>query len=276
MGRELKRVPLDYPFEIGKKWFGYISPFGKITCPQCRGRGENKQTEALTEEWYGLNLINRNDRWAVNLTQEYVNQLVKHNRLMDFTHRFKSGKGWRQKKYLSDYFWCSKCVTKEIARHGKTKKCPNCGNRMIRLKGDNVLLQAPEAKKVNEWARTGMGHDSINAWICVKHRAKKEGVYGLCPQCNGDGGIYPSDILKEKDKSMKRVDPPKGQGYQLWETTSEGSPITPVFETLEDLCEYCEVEKIPVFGRDTASKKKWMSMLDKDIVFHEEGSMVFL
>ena len=32
--------------------------------------------------------------------------------------------------------------------------------------------------------------------------------------------------------------PPKGEGFQLWETTTEGSPVSPVFETLDELCEW--------------------------------------
>ena len=32
---------------------------------------------------------------------------------------------------------------------------------------------------------------------------------------------------------------PKGDGYQIWETVSEGSPITPVFATPEELARWC-------------------------------------
>jgi hypothetical protein len=32
-----------------------------------------------------------------------------------------------------------------------------------------------------------------------------------------------------------RYDPPKGRGWQIWETVSEGSPISPVFATSEKL-----------------------------------------
>ena len=31
------------------------------------------------------------------------------------------------------------------------------------------------------------------------------------------------------------IEPPKGVGYQCWETTSEGSPISPVFKTPVEL-----------------------------------------
>ncbi len=33
-------------------------------------------------------------------------------------------------------------------------------------------------------------------------------------------------------------DPPAGDGYQLWETVSEGSPVTPVFEKPEELIDF--------------------------------------
>ena len=35
-----------------------------------------------------------------------------------------------------------------------------------------------------------------------------------------------------------RIEPPTGDGYQCWETTSEGSPISPVFKTFVELCNW--------------------------------------
>lgn len=57
-----------------------------------------------------------------------------------------------------------------------------------------------------------------------------------------------------KDKLKELCEPPKGEGYQLWNTTSEGSPISPVFETLDKLCEWCEVNAT-TFGKFKATKK---------------------
>lgn len=48
----------------------------------------------------------------------------------------------------------------------------------------------PTAEQVNEWAKSGMGHDSINHWICTEARAKRLGVYGKCDCCEGSGVIY--------------------------------------------------------------------------------------
>lgn len=49
----------------------------------------------------------------------------------------------------------------------------------------------PTAAEVNAWARgRGMGHDSINCWICVEARAKRQGVWGKCEICSGEGHLY--------------------------------------------------------------------------------------
>lgn len=36
-------------------------------------------------------------------------------------------------------------------------------------------------------SRSGLGHDAINRWILVETRAKRLGVWGICPECEGRG-----------------------------------------------------------------------------------------
>lgn len=36
----------------------------------------------------------------------------------------------------------------------------------------------------------------------------------------------------------ERIEPPAGEGWQVWETVTDGSPITPVFPTAEALIEH--------------------------------------
>lgn len=52
-------------------------------------------------------------------------------------------------------------------------------------------------------------------------------------------------------------------------------PVSPVFESLDELCEWCE-ENATTFGDFKASKEKWKEMLEKDFVCHEQGSAVFI
>ncbi len=55
MGRELKRVRLDFNWPIGKIWHGYINPFYKHSkkCVACDGRGSSPETRLLESMWYG-------------------------------------------------------------------------------------------------------------------------------------------------------------------------------------------------------------------------------
>lgn len=56
------------------------------------------------------------------------------------------------------------------------------------------------------------------------------------------------------------MEPPEGSGYQLWETTTEGSPLSPVFRTLEELCDWCESNATAYAGAHL-SKDEWFELL---------------
>jgi hypothetical protein len=64
---------------------------------------------------------------------------------------------------------------------------------------------------------------------------------------------------------------------QLYENTSEGTPISPVYlaSEIEKLCEYA-AENCSTFADFKASKEEWQSMLDKDFVHHTSGNMTFI
>lgn len=77
------------------------------------------------------------------------------------------------------------------------------------------------------------------------------------------------------DKLKELCAPPFGDGYQLWETTSEGSPVSPVFKTLDELCEWCE-DNATTFAEYKATKEEWKEMLSNDFVYHKQGNMIFI
>jgi hypothetical protein len=47
-------------------------------------------------------------------------------------------------------------------------------------------------------------------------------------------------------------------GYQLYETTTEGTPVSPVFTTLEDLAEWC-APHATVFASFRWTKEEWLA-----------------
>lgn len=83
------------------------------------------------------------------------------------------------------------------------------------------------------------GHDGIDRWTATKAIIRAAGLpeeWGVCPICNGHA-IHPNDL--EAAEAWEATEPPEGDGWQLWETTSEGSPISPVFATAEELADWC-------------------------------------
>lgn len=85
----------------------------------------------------------------------------------------------------------------------------------------------------------------IPCQYCVRHSGGD-----CCPVCGGMGVIYPE------------VEVPSGEWYQLWETTTEGSPKTPPFKTVEELADYCSDPKndVTTFGSHSlADHDTWMA-----------------
>lgn len=98
---------------------------------------------------------------------------------------------------------------------------------------------------------------------------------GDCSVCKGEGMLWASGEVRKMSEDWERIDPPTGDGYQLWETTSEGSAVSPVFETLNDLCIWCETNAT-TFGSNKATRDQWKSMLESNFVHHQEGRMIFI
>ena len=111
--------------------------------------------------------------------------------------------------------------------------------------------------------------------------------YPKCEQCRKMASIKDipmtdygcpnfAKYLEEPMKKMRELlAPPKGNGYQLWEATSQGSPVSPVFATLDELCEWCE-KNATTFAHFKATKEEWRKMLEDDNVHHKEGNCIFL
>ena len=261
MGRILKRVPLDFKWALNQKWKGYLNPYCSYRCEACDGGGYNEGTKKIHDEWYNFenavykqNPYRPNARYNAtahnnNITESEVEALVRAGRLSDLM----------DSKY---HFNNEKNVWEKLDRSvpHKDRKWVEC---------EQPTFPTPE--EVNRWNMTGMGHDSINASICVRTRAKELGVYGMCECCDGEGEIWFGDEIKELSEHWERVDPPVGEGYQMWENTSEGSPQSPVFETLDELCEWCS-ENASIFGTNQfVSKEEWMRCLGGDELLIKDG-----
>jgi hypothetical protein len=107
----------------------------------------------------------------------------------------------------------------------------------------------------------GMGHDGINHWICTRFRATRLGFYGVCVHCDGEGATYRDEAHRAAAEAWAPTEPPAGEGWQMWETTSEGSPISPVMPTPELLAGWLVRNNASAFGGEGASYVAWMGMI---------------
>lgn len=249
MGREIKRVALDFDWPLDKVWEGFLTPaeLRESDCEDCNCTGYSPEARVLHDRWYGkvpfdpsetgstpftpetpevrafaerhceqeawyygsgevaiqkealrfATLLNK--QWSHHLEQADVDALVEAGRLMDFTHTWSKETRWQ-----------------------KIEPTP-------------VIT----AEQVNRWSILGFGHDSINCGVVITDHLERQGKTDTCDKCKGHGSIevYPGQ-REEVDEWVQRGEdhePPKGEGWQVWETVSEGSPISPVFADREGL-----------------------------------------
>lgn len=81
----------------------------------------------------------------------------------------------------------------------------------------------------------------------------------LCPLCEGEE--KPCCLCYGEKYVIPVIEVPTGEGWQMWETVSEGSPLSPVFKTPEELAKWLADNKISSFGRMTATYEQWLKMI---------------
>jgi len=106
------------------------------------------------------------------------------------------------------------------------------------------------------------GHDACDRWEATKKIIQVAGLnadeWGICKHCKGEA-IDPA--IKEQYNKWQSTEPLIGEGYQCWETVSEGSPISPVFKTLEDLSQWLADNPKGVTSK--LSKEDWSEALQE-------------
>jgi len=124
--------------------------------------------------------------------------------------------------------------------------------------------------------------DAINEWI-KNHKKWLNGTHPDLlenPKLKEEYPFYamydggPPDIeyyqtTKYSEKELTHI--------QLYETTSEGTPKSPLFKVdeFEKLCEWA-ANHCTTFASFTATKEEWMVMLKNDFVHHKEGNVIFM
>lgn len=89
------------------------------------------------------------------------------------------------------------------------------------------------------------GHDAINRHLLIAYRLERLGLPELCDDCEGNGSVERYRGQRADAEAWEPTEPPTGEGWQFWETASEGSPISPVFPTREALVEWLTTDGGP-------------------------------
>lgn len=249
MGRLLKRVPLDFDWPMKSIWKGYINPFHSVDCPYCHddvndySDGLSKEARQYRRRFYGYQ-----NNWP------YI-----------------------QHPYRSNERYCPKALPYSMEKWEYDFMVSDENPYKDELFGKDVKIPAYEDVADfflrNRWMDMQFDHCMESALI--QEYCRRNGYDYLCPHCHGDGQLWYSEEVKQLSENFKKMEPPIGDGYQLWENTSEGSPQSPVFATLDELCEWCG-NNATTFGDYTATKEEWKQMLTDDFVHHTEGNITFM
>jgi hypothetical protein len=106
-----------------------------------------------------------------------------------------------------------------------------------------------------------IGFCSLSSWTAMKKVIAAAGFddkWGECPACEGYGE---DPTTRAASDAWEQTDPPAGEGWQMWETTSEGSPISPVCKTPEELARWLADNGASTFGYSTADYDTWLRMI---------------
>lgn len=268
LSRELMRVPLDFDAPVGKTWQPRLEHpdwHDFPACPVCGppaialghnygggGDGLTPEARAISEMIYALgvpNSISDHVRVDRNLGEKEVALMA----------------SWGQFK---EFVPCPK----GCERGGKVDEDCDCNNGMIW----RDISPPPTAAEVNEVNRNGapMFHPlsvfgGLATHAILKARCELLGIAQECATCEGHGDIATAEKREEREE-WTMPDPPEGPGYQLWESVSEGGPVSPVFETIEALASWLVDHE--TVASNSYDFDGWMKVLKAEVYAFEIGS----
>lgn len=244
MSREVRRVPTDFDWPINKIWQGYLRPdeLDGENCPDCRN-GYSPHGQYLKDLWYGHVPFDPASTGSTPLRHDApaVRAFAERN-IVSAPDYYGTGEIAivREARRLADLWngmWCHHLAQVDVDALVADGRLRDFTHTWSRDNGWQPIEPAVEltAAQVNEWSLRGFGHDSINAGIAVRARCEREGFDDTCPTCQGHGSVEAYPGQRADAEAWESTEPPVGDGWQLWETVTEGSPISPVFATADGL-----------------------------------------
>ena len=150
---------------------------------------------------------------------------------------------------------------------------------LLRTKRVSRPLLPDYARSLASWeqggrdleARTGFDWDFWHRYCLTGYQGREDAGPTIHPF---EGGIVVRDsdhlaeMLREYHESQRpdpddympdfSAVPDDAMGVAMYETTSEGTPISPAFRTPEGLAEWLAVSRATTFGNATATSEEWL------------------
>lgn len=224
MSREIRRVPIDFDWPLKKTWGGYLIPttLNEIPCSDCYQTGS---TPAM--QWI--------DRVALMLDQLALD--------IDIQAAGKAMHPW-----LAEDTYPPVDRSRELSRRGIWVTYET-----IRPSADVVefvegLMQDDPNERSRKLDRGPFGQNKYAISRALLRAARVPDRWGMCLTCDGHGSVEAYEGQRAESEAWECTDPPTGDGWQVWETTSEGSPISPVFADREGVIGFLMSDRYYGFG----------------------------
>lgn len=189
MSREVRRVPLDFEWPTNKVWDGYVMP-DDLRLPRCTACGG--------AGWNGSGAWLATLCWRLCMLADDVDR--------------EQPLGRRMHPWLTD-----------------DPYPPTGASRSQIPRPDSDIVELLDALGVEAGF---LGRTNTDGYRLARRLVEVAGLdsdtWGLCRVCSGRGHVATREQEAEHD-AWQPTDPPVGEGWQLWETVSEGSPLSPVF-----------------------------------------------
>jgi hypothetical protein len=212
MGREIRRVPKDFDFPLNETWTGFLHPDGLRgdPCSDCFTKG----TTPAYEWVMGIGLL-----------------------LEDVVHDLGDQ---RRERPAHPYLHEMPHHPYDIGEYDRdTKTWVRPGQEMLRPSEDLLPLMTKLCEISEDRLTSPMAGYTYRVGMKLIEAAGLDPMeWGKCPTCGGHGDIEKYKGQRAEYEAWEPTDPPEGDGWQLWQTVSEGGPISPVFATQEELARW--------------------------------------
>lgn len=251
MSREVRRVPLDFDAPVGETWAPLLMPpeLRPLPCPECAsdggsGVGLAPYARGLYAQWWGHapftpesngSVPHGPDHPAVRaFAERNVEQAPGFYGRGEIAVRREAGRLAR----LWDAQWGHHLSQADVDLLLAEGELRDLTRRWDPEKRQSVPIDPPPAltaDEVNSWSLTGFGLSSTAAYVLIRARCAARGEPVTCATCEGEGTAWRTPEHKATYEAWEPAEVPTGEGWQLWQTVSEGGPVTPVFPTAAEL-----------------------------------------